>query len=199
MTAPAAQGTRRYRASPRSWFVINVAVAGLIGFGSGTSAADTEPEKPTHFANADDPSAVAGGKVLYMRACASCHGKRLQGQPLWQLEDRYRGQRAPAHDQTGHTWAHSDEDLFGMVRDGRFPQAPAAGISPMPLFRDSLSDEQILSVIAFIKASWPTALRISQAMLNPDEAGMPAHTADVEWTFPPNCTNSAQRWRETSR
>jgi S-disulfanyl-L-cysteine oxidoreductase SoxD len=172
----------------------------LIGFVSQASGADPPgPDTPAHFANADDASTVANGKLLYMGSCASCHGKRLQGQPLWQLEDRYRGQRAPAHDQTGHTWAHSDEDLFRMTRDGRFPESPPTSISYMPAFRDSLTDEQILSVIAFIKATWPIGLRVSQALLNPGAAGMPANYADVEWTFPPNCTSSTQTWRETSR
>ncbi len=156
-------------------------------------------DAPTHFANADDAATVATGKLLYMHVCASCHGKRLQGQPLWQLEDQYRGQRAPAHDQTGHTWAHPDEDLFRMTRDGRFSDTPAAAPSYMPAFRDSLTDQQILSVIAFIKATWPIGLRISQAMLNPGQAGMPAESGDADWTLPPNCSSTAQRWRETSR
>jgi len=205
MTGKTVQGTRIYRGRPSVPLAIALAVASLVGFGSHASGADVaevnpaRSVRPVHFANADDPATVAAGKVLYMHVCASCHGKRLQGQPLWQLEDQYRGQRAPAHDQTGHTWAHSDEDLFRMTRDGRFPQSPTGINSHMPAFRASLTDEQILAVIAFIKATWPIGLRISQAMLNPGEAGMPANAANVEWTLPPNCTGTAQRWRETSR
>jgi S-disulfanyl-L-cysteine oxidoreductase SoxD len=177
-----------------------IAGLGLVGFVPQASGADVPgPDTPAHFADADDASTVTRGKRLYMSSCASCHGKRLQGQPLWQLEDRYRGQRAPAHDQTGHTWAHSDEDLFYMTRNGRFPGSTSTSISYMPAFRESLTDEQILSVIAFIKATWPIGLRISQALLNPDWAGMPANSANVDWTFPPNCTSSTQAWRETSR
>lgn len=201
MIADVPQHARHTRTGPFVWLVMNlVAMACLLRFGP-VSATDMETPNPPagHFANADDTSTVAAGKVLYMHVCASCHGKRLQGQPLWQLEDRYFGQRAPAHDQTGHTWAHSDEDLFRMTRDGRFPGTPPSNDSHMPAFGKSLSDEQILSVIAFIKATWPLGLRISQAMLNPDGVGMPANSADVEWTLPPNCTGSAQRWRETSR
>src|ERR1700736_3736155 len=107
MTAPGFQSARKCRGGPSRRLVISLAIAGLVGFATRLSAADiSRPDTPVHFANADDPSTVATGKLLYMRLCASCHGKRLQGQPLWQLEDRYRGQRAPAHDQTGHTWAH---------------------------------------------------------------------------------------------
>lgn len=154
---------------------------------------------PKHFANADDLPTATAGKAVYMRWCASCHGRRLQGQPLWQLEDQYAGRRAPAHDQTGHTWAHSDDDLFAMVREGRFPGTPSRALSYMPAFRNVITDVQITATIAYIKATWPVGLRISQALLNPGHAGMPADAAGSDWTLPPTCTISAQRWRTTSR
>jgi len=153
----------------------------------------------THFADADDLEKVRLGKALYAQRCAACHGRHLQGQPLWQLQDQYAGRRAPAHDQSGHTWSHSDEDLFYMTRDGRFPSTPPSAPSFMPAFQDSLTSEQITAVIAYIKASWPIGLRISQALLNPGSAGMPANAANVDWTLPPTCTISAQVWRSTSR
>ncbi len=152
-----------------------------------------------HLADADNTMRVAAGKLLYMQRCAACHGRKLQGQPLWQLEDAYRGRRAPAHDQTGHTWAHSDEELFRMTLDGHFPGSDGGQPSSMPAFRGSLTRQQIVSVIVFIKSTWPVGLRVSQAMLNPGQAGMPAGIANGEWTFPPNCTISTSRWRATSR
>jgi protein SCO1 len=152
-----------------------------------------------HFADADDVAKVTAGKLVYQRWCAGCHGRRLQGQPLWQLEDQYAGRRAPAHDQSGHTWAHSDEELFYMARDGRFPSSSPAAPTYMPAYADSLTDQQILAVIAYIKGTWPIGLRVSQAMLNPGNAGMPAHAEDTEWTLPPTCTISAQQWRNTSQ
>lgn len=145
---------------------------------------------PQHFANADDVATVTQGKAVYMRWCAGCHGRRLQGQPLWQLEDQFAGRRAPAHDQTGHTWAHPDDELFAMVREG---------LPFMPAFQLRVTDGQITATIAYIKATWPVGLRISQALLNPGHAGMPANVADSDWTLPPTCTISAQRWRTTSR
>ena len=155
---------------------------------------------PAHFADADDMGKVIAGKALYRRWCASCHGRKLQGQSLWQLQDQYAGRRAPAHDQTGHTWAHSDDDLFFMTREGRFPATPATTISYMPAFRDFLTDEQIVTVIAFIKANWSVGLRISQALLNPGHAGIPKSVEEnADWTLPPTCIISSQRWRTTSR
>jgi hypothetical protein len=57
----------------------------------------------------------------------------------------------------------------------------------MPAFAAILEDHQILAALAFIKARWPLGLRVSQAMLNPGFAGMPADANDVEWRLPPNC------------
>jgi S-disulfanyl-L-cysteine oxidoreductase SoxD len=179
--------------------VVCCLLSGALAWSVGFSEPPPQSPASTHFADADDAGIVADGKLVYMRWCASCHGRRLQGQPLWQLQDSFAGRRAPAHDQTGHTWAHSDEDLFLMTLDGRFPSGPSAAPSYMPAFRDRLTSQQIIATIAFIKATWPMGLRISQALLNPGSRGMPAHAADADWTLPPTCTLSAQRWRESSR
>ena len=81
------------------------------------------------------------------------------------------------------------DDLFAMVSEG---------LPYMPAFAGVIKDVQITATIAYIKATWPVGLRISQALLNPGHAGMPA-MADPDWTLPPTCTISAQRWRTTSR
>jgi S-disulfanyl-L-cysteine oxidoreductase SoxD len=140
-----------------------------------------------HFADADDPGMVRLGRKIYMGHCASCHGRNLQGQSLWQLIDEYVGRRAPAHDETGHTWQHSDEDILHMIKYGRFPSAPAGLISFMPAAEQVLSDREILDVMAFIKARWPIGLRASQAMLNPRHVGMPLQASSQEWMLPPTC------------
>jgi hypothetical protein len=130
---------------------------------------------------------VVLGKRIYLGHCASCHGRNLQGQPLWQLIDEFAGRRAPAHDETGHTWQHSDEDIFYMIKFGRFSTAPADIVSFMPAFERVLGDSEILGVMAFIKARWPISLRISQATLNPGLAGMPRQASGEEWRLPPTC------------
>jgi mono/diheme cytochrome c family protein len=148
---------------------------------------------PMHFADAENTAAVLDGKKLYASHCANCHGRRLQGQLLWQVQDQFAGRRAPAHDQTGHTWQHSDEDLFRMVKFGRFPTTPSSVKSYMPAFADNLSDAQILATLAYIKATWPLGLRVSQALLNPDYVGMPRNADTVEWRLPPTCQAALQR------
>jgi len=152
-----------------------------------------------HFADADDAVVVAHGKSLYMGRCASCHGRNLQGQPLWQLKDEFAGRRAPAHDETGHTWQHSDEDIFHMIKYGRFPSAPIGAVSFMPAFKDVLDDRDIIAATAFIKARWPTALRVSQAMLNPRHAGMPQRADQTEWRFPTISCSAARRLQAAAK
>ena len=177
---------RRMRFRAAAWAVLMVSVA-------------AHGALPAHFADATDKIQVTAGKRIYRQRCASCHGRQLQGQPLWQLQDPFERRRAPAHDASGHTWEHSDEALFHMTKYGRFSDSPRGVRSYMPAFAGSLDGSQILAVIAFIKARWPLGLRVSQSLLNPGYAGMPANARSAEWTFPPTCITSAQRWRAVSR
>jgi mono/diheme cytochrome c family protein len=172
------------------WF--GVALAAL-------SAAFLPAGAAEHFANADSDPAVLQGKQIYSRQCAACHGRHLEGQALWQVQDQFAHRRAPAHDASGHTWQHSDEDLFHMTKYGRFPGAPKSIHSYMPAFEQRLTDQQILSVLAFIKARWPLGIRVSQSLLNPHFRGMPRDADKVQWTLPPICTASYNRWRASSR
>jgi mono/diheme cytochrome c family protein len=177
------------------WLGTGFAVLGAL-FAAGLSS---PPPLASPIANADDRAVVVAGKTIYMRFCASCHGRKLQGQPLWQLDDQFAHRRAPAHDETGHTWQHSDMEIFQMIKFGHFSSAPPNEVSYMPGFKDVLSDPGILDVMAFIKASWPLGLRVSQAMLNPGFTGMPARANEADWTLPPNCTSTSQRWRAEPR
>lgn len=179
-------GARSWRPLRRRRGLLALALAAAIGAGVASAAAlDTPLAAGGHFADADDNALVLQGRQIYQRQCAGCHGRSLQGQPLWQLRDAYAGRRAPAHDQTGHTWQHADADLFRMVKLGRFDEGVPA--TAMPAFRDKLEDREILAVIAFIKASWPIGLRVAQAMLNPGSAGLPAQAAQGDWQFPATC------------
>jgi mono/diheme cytochrome c family protein len=154
---------------------------------------------PAHFANAEDAKLVQEGHDVYVPVCSSCHGKHLEGQALWQVNDRFAHRRAPAHDATGHTWRHSDDDLFFMTKYGRFPSTPPGAASWMPAFAGHLSDHDIVAVIAFIKSNWGTGIRASQALLNPGQAGMPKDAAKGDWTLPPNCTGTFVTWRATEK
>lgn len=61
---------------------------------------------------------------------------------------------APPHDATGHTWHHSDQELFTITKEG--PGAVVPGYeSDMPPFGAMLSDDEITAVVAYIKSTWP--------------------------------------------
>jgi S-disulfanyl-L-cysteine oxidoreductase SoxD len=152
-----------------------------------------EAPAPTHFAGANNHDLVWKGYYLYQRSCIYCHGRRLEGDSLWQTRDQFFGRRAPPLDYSGHAWQHSDEELFHMVKFGRFTTTPPNANSQMPAYGPHFSDDEILAVIAFVKAQWPLSLRVSQSLLNPDYQGLPANADTVEWKLPPKCLAAVQR------
>jgi len=174
------------RATPSATMTLALAAVVVIASAS-TLAARLIASPSAHFADAEDARLAAHGAQLYAQRCASCHGRRLQGQPLWQLVDQYSGRRAPAHDQTGHSWMHSDEDLFQITKTGWFPSASRDRPSHMPAYEGQLDDADIVAVIAFIKGRWPIGLRALQAMRNPGGEGMPREAATTDWTLPAAC------------
>lgn len=139
-----------------------------------------------HRTEAGHMPLVGRGRRLYAAYCAACHGRALQGQPLWQVADAGAGRRAPALDETGFAWLRSDDGLFRIIRDGATATDSRRG-QTMPAFGRSLDDGDILAVTAFIKARWPIGLRVLQAARNPGTAGMPPEAAQGGWRFPPTC------------
>jgi mono/diheme cytochrome c family protein len=120
-----------------------------------------EPTKP----DPNSRSLVARGKSVYAQQCASCHGANLEGQPNWR--DRLPNGRLPAppHDKTGHTWHHSDKQLFEMVQNGTAGVVPGYE-SDMPTYRGKLSDADIWEVLSFIQSTWPPDIRERQQRLS---------------------------------
>lgn len=105
---------------------------------------------------------IAQGRGLYARHCASCHGARLEGQADWQKPLPNGRMPAPPHDGSGHTWHHSDDELFLITKMGM--TALVRGYeSDMPAFERTLTDEEIRAILAFIKSTWPEAERRYQA------------------------------------
>jgi len=86
-----------------------------------------------------------------------------------------------------------------MTKYGRFPTVAPDDPSAVPAFAETLGDRDIVAVLAFIKARWPLGIRVSQALLNPGDAGMPAGADTVEWRLPPTCNVLLQRQRATAR
>lgn len=117
-------------------------------------------------ADPDNPAQTARGRNVYDSRCASCHGAALQGQPNWQQRKPDGKLPAPPHDASGHTWHHPDAQLFGIVKNGVGPYAPAGYQSDMPAFGQVLSDEEIWAVLAYIKSQWPPEIRDRQEQMS---------------------------------
>ncbi len=110
---------------------------------------------------------TAQGQVLYAENCASCHGTNLEGQPNWRTPDENGILPAPPHDETGHTWHHDSVFLFQYVKFGGQAVMDAMNVanftSGMPEFGGTLSDDQIIDILAYIQSTWPEQAQQVQA------------------------------------
>ncbi len=110
---------------------------------------------------------LSKGAEVYRTECASCHGENLEGEPNWQTRGDDGLLPAPPHDETGHTWHHPDQILFDITKLG---VAEAANLSDyetaMPAYGESLSDEEIIAVLSWIKAQWPAEVQARHDILN---------------------------------
>lgn len=117
-------------------------------------------------ADANDAAQVAAGEAIYQANCAECHGSALEGQPDWQSRLPDGTMPAPPHDDTGHTWHHPDQLLFDYTKLGGAAVVQAPFKSAMPGFGESLADEEIWAVLAFIKSRWSPETREVQERRN---------------------------------
>ena len=114
-------------------------------------------------ADASDAELVARGAEVYSQSCASCHGQNLEGQANWRVRKADGTLPAPPHDETGHTWHHSDDQLFEMTKWGTEAVAGGSYKSDMRGFSDELDDAEIWAVLAYIKSQWPADIQAAQA------------------------------------
>lgn len=139
-----------------SYLVIILVMLVACRDGSGDSAVTMTQDGPPAL----DPQRVARGEEVYALHCASCHGVDLQGEVDWKMQNADGSFRSPPHDESGHTWHHSDTQLMAAVRLGgaRLP-ADIGGTSAMPAYDDILSDEEMGAVLDYIKSHWPVEIR----------------------------------------
>lgn len=116
-----------------------------------------------HAIDPTDAVQVALGSRIYAVHCAECHGAKLEGEAEWHTRKPNGELPAPPHDPSGHTWHHSDEQLFAITKHGMARYAPPDYKSAMPAFVGRLSDGEIRAVIAYIKSTWPEDIRNRQA------------------------------------
>lgn len=99
------------------------------------------------------------GAALYAESCASCHGAKLEGQPDWRAPGEDGVLPAPPHDVTGHTWHHDTPLLLEYTLKGGQAALEARGVtgfkSGMPAFEETLTEDEVLDILAFIRSTWP--------------------------------------------
>ena len=98
------------------------------------------------------------GSQLYATNCASCHGEQLQGNPKWNITTDEDGDNLPPPlNGTGHTWHHSPEQLFNIIKYGLkiYNEDYKGKMQGNP----DLSDEDVWSILAYIKYVWPESIR----------------------------------------
>ena len=141
--------------------IVGFAFGALFGVGSYYFRSS---EEIARVADSNNPLQVEVGKKIYVRICAFCHGRKLEGQANWRVRKTDGRLPAPPHDETGHTWHHPDGQLFLMTKIGiKPPLAPEGYESDMPGFKDSLSDVEIWAVLSYIKSKWPAKIRRRRA------------------------------------
>jgi mono/diheme cytochrome c family protein len=87
------------------------------------------------------PESRAAGQQLYMRNCASCHGRTAEGGPGNDLIPA-----APSL--VGEQWEHgsTDKAIFDNIKNGIAPDFN------MVAFKNKLTDEEIWSVVNYLRS-----------------------------------------------
>src|SRR5881398_1652421 len=86
------------------------------------------------------PESLAAGQQLYLRNCASCHGRTGEGGPG---NDLIPAAPSLVDDQWDH--GSTDKAIFDNIRNGI---APDFNMVP---FKDKLKDDEIWSVVNYLK------------------------------------------------
>ena len=119
---------------------------GYAGLAAIASAAEQAPPPDAALANS--------GSAVYRQYCAACHGPHAEGGPNWQKRDAQGELPPPPHNSEGHTWRHSDADLYGMVSKGLRDPFNKTERLTMPGFQETLSPRQIVAVLTYLKTLW---------------------------------------------
>jgi len=94
-------------------------------------------------------SQVDGGRILFEKNCAKCHGKNAQGTSNWKQILPDGSFPPPPLNGTAHAWHHSLSVLKRTINNGGIPLG-----GKMPAFKDKLSESEKNEVIAFFQSHW---------------------------------------------
>jgi len=102
----------------------------------------------------DSTLMIARGKIIYESNCVSCHQVNLVGAENWKGLDEDGHRKAPPLNGTGHTWHHDDASLHNIIKYG-LAKIIKSYDGKMLGFEDNLKDQDIDSVLTYIKSFWP--------------------------------------------
>lgn len=96
---------------------------------------------------------VERGNSLFQQNCARCHGSNAEGTREWKKTDANGNYPPPPLDGNAHAWHHSIPQLAKYIKEGSLK---IGGV--MPAFGETLSDQDVLAVIAYFQSKWPDEL-----------------------------------------
>ena len=114
--------------------LVTVVTLATLTSGLGAAAQVAAPAPAT-------PESIAAGQQLYLRHCASCHGRTGEGGPG---NDLIPAAPSLVDDQWDH--GSTDEKIFENVKNGIGPD-----FNMVP-FKDKLTDDDIRNVVRYIRS-----------------------------------------------
>ena len=132
------------------WRWILVAWLAIITLASACGSDDGSDTRSV----ADSADPVERGERIFGTYCASCHGDTGEGQPHWNITKSDGTLPPPPLNGSGHTWHHGDGTLYKQVKfGGGYLDLPGFK-SGMPAFDETLSHQEIVDVLAYVKSLW---------------------------------------------
>ncbi len=89
------------------------------------------------------------GKAIFANNCTVCHGKNAEATPHWKTPDANGNYPPPPLNGSAHAWHHPLAILGRTIYDGGKPVG-----GQMPGFKDTLSETEIIDVIAHFQSYW---------------------------------------------
>lgn len=117
---------------------------------SGQSLAEVTLEAKAGTGRWYTESQVERGHETFEQYCAACHGTNAEATPNWRTLDANGNYPPPPLNGTAHAWHHPLEVLSMVIEEGG---APMGGV--MPAWGNTLSDGEIIEVIASFQSYWP--------------------------------------------